>query len=74
MKTHKLINDDFQLVLKDQDGNQVRSIIHFGAFKERRESFFKGRKEILIKKEDFDELAELLCSRYRIKEEITIYV
>lgn len=64
VKKGVLVNGDFQLELKDSDGKLLRSIIHFGAFKDKREQLFKGKETIEIDIEDFDDIAYKYCSHY----------
>lgn len=59
-----LVNDSMQMIMKDQSGNTLRSVIHFGAFKENREKLFKGAPSIEIEEADFDRLAAKYASPY----------
>lgn len=52
------------MIMKDQSGNTLRSVIHFGAFKENREKLFKGAPSIEIEEADFDRLAAKYASPY----------
>lgn len=59
-----LYNNDLQMELKDLKGNTLRTILHFGAWKETREMFFKGRECVEIDVKDFDNIAFNYCSPY----------
>lgn len=58
-------NKPFMLYLENEKGEEVRSIIHFGAYtKKLDEKLFKGEKKLFFKELDFDELAKKYCSPY----------
>ena len=61
-----LVNDSFQLEMKEvESGNTIRSIIHFGADTEKLDKhIFKGKKELMVREVNFDELSYNFCSRY----------
>lgn len=64
-KNVKLKNKPFMLSLENEAGEEIRAIIHFGAYKEKlNEKIFKGEKELFFEEIDFDEIAKKYCSPY----------
>ena len=60
-----LINDDSQLIMKDESGETITSILHFGAYNDKLDEFvFKGKKTLRVKEIDFNQFTEKFCSPY----------
>lgn len=66
-KNVRLINGPYALMLEDDKGVNLRSIIHFGGYTQKlNKNLFKGKKELLYEELDFDELAKKYCSPYGV--------
>ncbi len=60
-----LINDDSQLIMKDESGETIKRILHFGAYTDKLDEYiFKGEKELRVKEVNFEELTYNFCSPY----------
>lgn len=60
-----LINDDLQLIMKDESGETITSIFHCGGCYDTLDEFvFKGEKTLRVKEIDFNQFAEKFCSPY----------
>jgi len=51
--------------MKDESGETITRILHFGAYTDKLdEHIFKGKKELRVKEVNFEELTYNFCSPY----------
>jgi hypothetical protein len=61
-----LINDDLQLIMKDESGETITSILHFGVYNDKLDEFvFKGKKTLRVKEIDFESVCRKLLLTLR---------